>query len=841
VRYNRIVRGLALVTAGISLVAAAATPAVARTATRTGPGEGVLVIAGGGGSGAAVGRSLPARETRVAASLVGFAARVRVRQTFNNPFDQPLEAIYTFPLPHQAAVSGIVVTVGKRSIKSEIKKRSEATEIFARARREGRTAALLEQERPNVFTQSVTNIPPGQVVQVEIVYDLALDYESGAFEFVYPMVVGPRYVPGASSGKAPSGHGTGPDTDQVPDGSRITPPTLPPGERSGRNVTMEVTLDPGKRIRLLESPTHDIAVERDDESTAVKVALVGRDRIPNKDFVLRYRLADATPVATAMAHQDGTFALMVEPPRAARARTVAKELVFLIDTSGSMRGEPLDRMKLLMRHAIGDLNPRDTFRIVTTAGDLGELGSRPLANTPAARRRALAAIDKLEAAGKSELLSGIARVLGGAVPRGRLRVICLMSDGFVGNEKAVLAAVERSIGPDTRLFTLGVGASVNRYLLERLAEVGRGASQVLLPGDEPEAQVAAFYRRVRSPVLTHIEIDWGGRAVTELWPKTLGDLHVGRPLTLFGRFERGGRGTITVRGRLAAGRPVSFKVPVAFVAGAGDNESLPRLWARSAIAGLEREQLRSDDPALVARITALGLQHRLVSSHTSFVAVDETRTKAGGVLRTYVVPVDRAEGVGATDDDAHDGAKTRSLDRDGEAEEEDSNREEPTAPPDLGEGAYSASVGGEMVMSSERAAPASAWRFAVGLGAGDLDRADSSGDLLVGSLHLRADRAVTGHLSLGVRLGALIRPDREGERVPLANLLVEIGGHSLWRGALRLMGGVGPVLVGGDTGGLGLGAAIGLGRRFPIELRYQHAIIDGEDASAVTLGLEAAF
>lgn len=852
-RYNRVVRGLALLTAGFSVALATPRPASARTATSVaGPGEGVLLVAKGGGAAASRGDALPASGTHVAAYIAGFAAQVKVRQTFNNPFDRPLEAVYVFPLPHEAAVSDVEVRVGDRRIRSEIKTRAEAAEIFARARREGRTAALLEQERPNVFTQSVTNIPPGADVVVEIVYDLALDYQGGAYQFVYPMVVGPRHVPGKPTGKRPSGHGTAPDTDQVPDGSRVTPPTLPPGQRSGRNVTLEVAIDPGKRIRVIDSPTHAIAVDREEEGTQVVVKLVGRDRIPNKDFVLRYRLADAAPVATALAHAaeagPGTFALMVEPPRPARAHPVApKELVFLIDTSGSMRGESLERIKQVMRHALGNLNRRDTFRIVTFAGDTGGLGPRPVANTAGDRRRALAAIDRLEAAGKTELLAGIAAVLSAPVPRGRLRVVCLLSDGFVANEKAVLAEVERAIGPGTRLFTLGVGSSVNRYLLERLAEVGRGASQVLLPGASAEEQAAAFYRRVRSPVMTHLAIDWGDLQVTDVWPRSVGDLHAGQPIAVVGRFQRTARGRITVRGRIGGGRAVSFKVPVVLDAAPGDHEALPRLWARAAIASLERDQLRSDDPALVARITDLGLTHRLVTAYTSFVAVDEQKTREGGRLRTYVVPVDLPAGVTRTEEEGELRLRRKTRpsaepapDDDADEEEDAGEEEAPVraaAEPSAGD---TGGMGGELVSVEEARATGSTWRFAVGLGAGDLERGET-GDIFVGSFHLRADRAVGRRLSLGARLGLLLRPDRAGDRVPLAGLLFEAGARDLWRGALRLMAGAGPVLVDGDTAAFGLGAAIGLGRRLPIELRYQHALRSGADAGALTLGVELAF
>ena len=828
--------------AGFSVaLAAAPRTAAARTATSAGgPGEGVLLVA----KGTARGEPLPVATTHVAASVAGFAAQVKVRQAFNNPFDRPLEAVYIFPLPHEAAVSGVEVTVGDRRISSEIKTRAEASEIFARARREGHTAALLEEERPNVFTQSVTRIPPGAVVRVEIVYDVPLAYQAGAWEFVYPLVVGPRHVPGTPTGRPPSGHGTAPDTDQVPDGSRVTPPTLPAGQRSGRNITLEVAIDPGKRIRAIDSPTHAIAVDRDPESTAVVVRLVGRERIANKDFVLRYRLADSAPVVAAVAHRGaagpGTFAVMVEPPRAAGGRAAPpRELVFVLDSSASMKGEPLARSKELVRRALAGLGPRDTFRVIALAQGAAALTAGP--EPRAARRAALAALDRLDAAGETELAAGLGAILSAPVARGRLRIVCLLTDGLVGNEKAVIAEVERAIGPDARLYTFGVGSSVNRWLLERLAEVGRGAAQVVLPGDSPADEIAAFDRRLRAPVMSHLAIDWGDLEVTDVVPRTVGDLHAGQAIALVGRFQRVGRGHITVRGRLGGTRTVAFRVPVVLDPSPGDHEALPRLWARAAIAALERDQARAGDASLVARITDLGLTYRLVTAYTSFVSVDEEPTREGGRLRTYVVPVDLPEGV--TGGETRARRKAEPLPEGGAAPEPKRDEEADEEEPALRSAAASepdAPAAGELATIEAAAPPADAWRFAVGLGAGDLERGEA-GDLVVGSFHLRADRAVTGQLSLGARLGLLVRPDREGDRVPLAGLMVELAARRLWSGALRLMTGAGPVLLDGDTAALGLGAGLGLGRRAPIELRYQHVLKSGDDAGALTLGVELAF
>jgi Ca-activated chloride channel family protein len=826
--------------AAAACVLAASVPATATTGKIVPRGEGALLIARDGEAR----EPLPLLSTSVAASVVGFVAQVRVRQTFNNPFDQPLEAIYVFPLPHDAAVSQLEVTIGDRRITTEIMKRADAAALYAEARAQGRTAALLEQERPNIFTQSVTGIAPGSAVQVDIVYDLALSYRDGAYEFVYPMVVGPRHVPGAATGAPPGGHGTAPDTDQVPDGSRITPPSLPAGERSGRHVSLEVTIDPGKPIRAITSPTHEIAVDRggEDSPTAVRVTLVGRDRLPNKDFVLRYRLADASPVASLLAHRDpagqgGTFALLVEPPRAPRAAAVRpRELVFVIDTSGSMAGRPLALMKAAMRRAIGELHPRDTFRIVTFAGAPAELGEAPLPGRPAARRRALAWLDRLEAAGSTELLAGLTAALAGAPAGGRLRVVCFMTDGYVGNEKAVLAVAEAAVGRDTRLFTIGVGSAVNRYLLDGLAEVGHGAAAYVALDGDAERAVTEFYRRLRSPVLTGIAIDWGGLEVSEVWPSSPGDLFVGQPLALVGRYrgDGGRRAAITLRGT-SGGRAVSWKVPLDLAARHADSDALPRLWARKKIASLAREQLRSEDPALVAGITALGLEYRLVTAYTSFVAADQ-RPGDRTAARLYVIPVDAPDGTSG------DGVE-------GRAHVVDMDRSPEPAPGpggDRGE-AYGGSTGAtqdeaEEIRQLSPGGPGASggWRFAVGVGAGDLSApATGEGGVLVGSLHLRADRLVLPHLALGARLGLLAR--EVDAAPPLAGLLFEATYLGVWHGALRLLGGAGPLVVGGDTGALGVSAAIAIGARIPFEIRYQHAVRAGDDVAGVTLGIELAF
>ena len=312
---------------------------------------------------------LPLKHTRVEAEVAGLVSTVVVTQEFENPYPTPIEAVYVFPLPHEAAVYGMKMVIGERVVEGIIKPRSEARELYVQAKQQGKTASLLDQERPNIFTQSVANILPGDNILVELSYFFDLDYEQGRVEFVFPTVVGPRYIPGGTSGR--TGAGWSEDTNRVPDGSRISPPLLPPGVRSGHDIEIEVHMDTGVPFRDLETPSHAIEVDRHGPSRAT-VTLAPRDRIPNKDFVLRWKTDPQGPAAGWVTHHDdlgGYFLLILEPEaRIPRAETAPREYVFVVDTSGSMNGFPLDQCKGLLRRCLDDLNAEDSFQVILFAG-----------------------------------------------------------------------------------------------------------------------------------------------------------------------------------------------------------------------------------------------------------------------------------------------------------------------------------------------------------------------------------------------------------------------------------------------------------------------------------------
>ena len=590
----------------------------------------------------------PLKQTEVKAKIAGNISRVEVVQKFENPFPESLEAVYVFPLPDEAAVDDMEIKIGDRTIKADIKRRDEAVEIYQKARQEGRTAGLLEQERDNIFTQSLANIKPGEKIEVRIRYTESLKFVGGDYEFVFPTVVGPRYI-----------------SRNTTDADRINPPVLPPGTRSGQDIAVSVEIDAGVAIGDVRSTSHQITTDR--SGNIVRVQLANADTIPNKDLILRYRVAGENTQATVLTQSDqrgGHFATYLIPALNYKTNEIVpKEVVFLMDTSGSQQGEPLVKSKELMRRFIQGLNPNDTFTIIDFANTAQALSTTPLANTAANRQSAINYIEKLQANGGSELLNGIQAVMNFPVTKaGMLRSIVLITDGYIGNDKEVLALVQRSLKPGNRLYSFGVGGSVNRFLLNRLAQVGRGTSQVIRQ-DEPSAEAAEkFFRQINSPVLTDIQISWEGMGEKpEIYPIAPPDLFASQPLVLFGRKGDRAIGQLRIRGTLAGGKAYEQVLPVNFAQSGGrqrestsvaatatdfGNSAVAQLWGRSRIQDLMNQMFGGETKSLVESVTNTALTYRLLSEYTAFVAVsEEVRVEPDGTRRRVQVPVEVPQGV----------------------------------------------------------------------------------------------------------------------------------------------------------------------------------------------------
>ena len=576
----------------------------------------------------------PLKHTEVKADVSGPLARVTVAQEFENSSSDKIEAIYVFPLPNKAAVDDMTMLVGDRTIKGKIKKREEARQIFEEARRQGHTASLLDQERPNIFTQSVTNIAPGMKVRIVISYVETLAYEAGTYEFTFPMVVGPRYIP----------------RQGVADAGKITPPITPQGTRAGHDISVSVHIDAGVPIESLASKTHLVDTERPGRHRAV-VKLRNQNEIPNKDFILRYDVAGRKVEDAMLMHRGergGFFAFLLQPPeRITPSEAIPKEIVFVIDTSGSQYGFPLEKSKEVVKLALDGLYPRDTFNLITFAGDTEVLFPQPVPATTENIRKAQQFLLSRQGGGGTEMMKAIRAALDPSDQRDHVRIVCFLTDGYVGNDMEIVDEVKRH--PNARVFSFGIGSSVNRFLLDKMAEEGRGEVEYVMLNDDGSAAAKRFHDRMRNPMLTDITLEWDGLPVTDVYPKRHPDLFAAKPLVITGRYAAAGKGTLRVRGKMN-GRDFARAIPVEFPADEPKHDVLASLWARTKIEDLMSQdwtgiQVGNPKDTVKAEITQIGLDYRLMTQFTSFVAVEESIVTTGGEPRRVEVPLEMPHGV----------------------------------------------------------------------------------------------------------------------------------------------------------------------------------------------------
>jgi len=571
---------------------------------------------------------LPLKHTDVQARVDGYISTVDVNQQFENPFAEKIEAVYVFPLPQDAAVSEFVMTIGDRRIRGMIRERAEAERIYHEARAQGYRAALLTQERPNIFTQRVANIEPGKRINVNIRYFNTLAYEDGWYSFVFPMVVGPRFNPPSTQDPIDAvSRGT-------PPGRSKSVPYLRPTERSGHDIAIGVQLSSGVAVEQVVCNTHDVSAK--GEAASPWVSLAQRATIPNKDFVLRFRVAGDRIKSALMTHRDaqggaaggGYFTAMLYPPAELDTlRRQPMEMVFVLDCSGSMSGSPMTQSKAAVRHALDQLAPNDTFQIIRFSDNASRFGDTPVEATAGNVRKAKRYVDQLSGQGGTHMLEGIKSALDFPHDPQRFRVVTFLTDGYIGNEHDILAAVHEKVG-DARIFSFGVGSSANRYLLDRMARAGRGAAAYLLPAENGEDVMDACFARISRPAMTDLQLDFGNMQVTEVYPdpRHLPDLFVGRPVVITGRFT-GEPDTITVTGR-AAGQAVRVDIAPSDDA---QHPALAQVWARRKIMSLHDRAVTLGDPdgELAGVIKQTALDYSLMSAYTAFLAVDATARTAG--------------------------------------------------------------------------------------------------------------------------------------------------------------------------------------------------------------------
>ncbi|MET0626505.1 MAG: TonB-dependent receptor [Pyrinomonadaceae bacterium] len=617
----------------------------------------------------------PLKHTAVRAEVSGFISRVTVTQEFENPFADKIEAVYVFPLPQAAAVDDMTMLVGGRTIRARIMRREQAQAAYREARARGNVASLLEQERPNIFTQSVANILPGQSVTVTISYVETLRYEAGTYEWSFPVVVGARYTPSVetrserpvlvhpqtsegeprqeddaatprknSNAQEPEREASPPTNTGVPDAARINPARPPEGMRAGHDISIEVSLDAGVPLEAVVSSTHEIEVERRGAAGAF-VRLKGGAHIPDRDFVLKYDVAGGRVEDALLTHASGRgrfFTLILQPPeRVAPAEVVPKELVFVLDTSGSMSGFPIEKAKETMMLALGGMNPHDTFNLITFSGDTHILFRDPVPATPANVSKAKKFLASREGNGGTEMMKAIRAALDPSDSARHVRVVCFMTDGQVDDDFQIIDEVKKH--PNARVFSMGFGYAPNRFLLDKMAEVGRGEVEYVAAGDDGSAAARRFHERVRDPLLTDLSVEWEGLAVADIYPKNIPDLFGAKPVVIVGRYEQAASGLVRLRGKTAGGdfvRDVRVTLPDAEAA----HDVLATLWARRRVDDLMGQNMSAmqtndaETAPLREEVARLGLDFRLMTQFTSFVAVEERIVTDGGEPRRVDVP-----------------------------------------------------------------------------------------------------------------------------------------------------------------------------------------------------------
>lgn len=631
----------ALVVIGYSLIKVGNVTGSAQTTQSAGS----LTIVGPDGKPKA---QCPLKHTEVKAEISGFISRVVVTQNFENPFKEKIEAVYTFPLPQNAAVDDMTMLVGDRVVRGKILPREQAQAVYEAAKAGGQVASLLDQERPNIFTQSVANILPGEKIKITISYVENLKYENGAYEFVFPMVVAPRYVPGTPTGH----HGTGAaaDTTQVPDASRITPRAAPDGMRAGHDISLDIALDAGLAIDEVASKTHQVLIDRPGIAQA-RIRLKDQETIPNKDFILRFDVTGRAIQDALLTHRmgkGGFFTMILQPPdRVAVEDVTPKELIFVLDTSGSMSGFPIEKAKETMNLALAGLYPADTFNLITFAGDTHILFEQPVPATPENLKKAQAFLSSRAGSGGTEMMTAIKAALDPSDKQDHVRIVCFMTDAEVGNDMAIIGEVQKH--PNARVFAFGIGSSVNRFLLDKITEYGRGDVEYVGLNDDGSAAAKRFYERVRNPLLTDITVEWNGLPVADVYPQQIPDLFSAKPVVLTGRYLNAGSGTLRLKGKMA-GNDFVREIPVQFPENEARHDVLASLWARKRIDDLMGQdyaglQVSNTKPDLQQTITQLGLEFRLMTQFTSFVAVEEMVVTDGGQPRRIEVPVEVPEGM----------------------------------------------------------------------------------------------------------------------------------------------------------------------------------------------------
>jgi Ca-activated chloride channel family protein len=556
--------------------------------------------------------ALPLKGTQVDVKIAGVIAEVVVTQHYRNEGQRPIEAQYVFPGSTRAAVHAMNVRLGDRLISAQIREKQRARLEYDAARREGKTTALLEQERPNVFSMNVANILPGDDVRVELRYTELVAPDAGQYRFVFPTVVGPRY-------RSPSA--------AAANGALSATAHLPPGMPSNTTFDLSVQLHAPLPVSEVVSRTHKLEAQGLG-TDRVTLALADDGMRDNRDFILEYRLGGERTATGLMLYRapnspeaENFFLALVEPPKAvATVQINPRDYIFVVDISGSMHGHPLNTAKVLLRNLIGGLRPSDSFNVVLFSGSSRVLSEQSVPATQANIARAIKTIEQMGGGGSTEIVPALRRVAALPKPADVSRSVIVVTDGYVAVENEVFQLVRRNLD-NANVFAFGIGSSVNRHLIEGLARAGQGEAFIVTKPERAAEQAERLRRMIDAPVLTQLKARFTGLDVYDVEPASLPDVMAGRPVLVWGKWRGEPQGAkLILQGHSASGSHtdvVDAPVPDA------DAVALKHLWARQRIAQLGDEEALMGGQTQREPIIALGLKYGLLTSYTSFIAVDQ--------------------------------------------------------------------------------------------------------------------------------------------------------------------------------------------------------------------------
>jgi Ca-activated chloride channel family protein len=572
---------------------------------------------------------LPLKSTKAEVNIAGVIADVTISQVYKNEGQQAIEAIYVFPGSTKAAVYGMQMIIGNRTITAEIKEKNQARQAYETAKSEGKRASLLEQERPNVFQMNVANIMPGDEIQVKLQYTELLVPEAGKYEFVYPTVVGPRY-----------------NTSNKESEAFTSTPYTEAEQAPSYKFDIEVYLAAGMTIQTVNSPSHKIKTNYENLQTASIELDASESKGGNRDFVLQYQLSGDQLESGLLLYEhedENYFLMMVQPPKRVTPKQIpAREYIFIVDVSGSMRGFPLDISKKLLRDLITGLKPTDKFNVLLFAGTSSILAEQPLYANEANIEMALNVIDNRRGGGGTELLPALKRALNMERCEISSRSIVVITDGYVSVEKEAYDLIRNNLD-EANLFSFGIGSGVNRYIIEGMAHVGGGEPLIILKEEGAQEKAEQFRQLINAPVLTQIKTTFDGFEAYDVEPITVPDVLAEKPVVVFGKYKGKPSGKIKISG-YSGDQDYTHTFDVGQVKPSKKNSALRYLWAREKIKQLDDYNNLRRDQSLIDEVTQLGLDYNLMTAYTSFVAIDH-EVVADGQQKTVKQPLPLPEAV----------------------------------------------------------------------------------------------------------------------------------------------------------------------------------------------------